>query len=53
MLSIPPRDGCDRLAGEVAALSGENKTDAVIQALQERLAVASIGLQTGHQHTRP
>ncbi len=27
----------DRLAGEVAALSGENKTNAVIQALQERL----------------
>jgi antitoxin VapB len=27
----------DRLAREVAALSGENKTDAVIQALQERL----------------
>ncbi len=27
----------DRLAGEVAALSGENKTDAVIHALQERL----------------
>ncbi|MEI6830329.1 MAG: type II toxin-antitoxin system VapB family antitoxin [Synechococcaceae cyanobacterium ELA445] len=27
----------NRLAGEVAALSGENKTDAVIQALQERL----------------
>ena len=27
----------DSLAGEVAALSGENKTAAVIQALQERL----------------
>ena len=27
----------DRLAGEVAALSGQNKTDAIIQALQERL----------------
>ncbi len=28
----------DRLAGEVAALSGETKTEAVIQALQERLS---------------
>lgn len=27
----------DRLAAELAALSGETKTDAVIQALQERL----------------
>ena len=27
----------NRLAAEVAALSGESKTDAVIQALQERL----------------